>query len=203
MLVLPVLAACMQRSTPAQTSPPVAAVPAAATTGCLASGDGQLTASLGGALKADLHWSNAQMECEGSLRPDGRVLRVAIAGPLQVQLLDDPEAARVLRPGIAHRVRLIFGIDLADTAEGPAQVLPTNLTAIVEDEALLYATRGNERCAVENLQRTALVDGTERVVVRGYCLGPASNLAGTSRILMPTFSFTARTGGEQAGLAAP
>src|SRR5688572_29947309 len=95
LLVLPVIAACMQRSAPPPASPPVAAAPAASTTGCLASGDGQLTASLGGALKADLHWSNAQMECEGSLRPDGKVLRVAIAGPLQMQLLDDPEVARV------------------------------------------------------------------------------------------------------------
>jgi hypothetical protein len=155
---------------------------AVAPAGCMAGGAGRFEADLRGALEADLAWSNAQMECDGDFRPDGQGLRVSIAGPLDG----------------GRRVRFIFGIGLADAAGGPAVVLPTNLTVIVEGETLLYATRGEDRCAVERLDLGALQDGFERVDVRGYCIGPASDLAGETRVLVPTFSFTARVRAEAA-----
>lgn len=158
-----------------------ATVPAAAG-GCLSAGDGVLQADLRGALDADLSWRNSQMQCEGGPRPDGHGLRVAIAGPLA-------------KPGEpARQLRFIFGIDLRDTAAGVAKVLPTNLTVIVEGEQKLYATLGDDKCAVENLQRTPLNTGDgklERVQVRGYCTEPATDLAGVTRLMVPTFSFTA------------
>lgn len=164
---LPLLmAACMQQQAPSGT-------PAA--TGCLMDGSGSLQASLRGALETDLDWRDTQMTCDGDVRPDGQGLRLTIAGPL-----DD-----------ARALRFIFGIDLLDTAAGSAQALPTNLTVLVEGEALMYATRGDDKCAVEGLQRTPLDEHAERVSVRGYCLGPASDLSGETRVLVPTFSFTA------------
>lgn len=147
---------------------------------CLAAGDGRLQATLRGALVADLDWRDAQMQCDGGPRPDGEGLRVAIAGPLP---------ATATSP--ARTLRFIFGIGLDDRAAGEAQVLPTNLTVLVEGEALLYATRGDDKCAVEGLERSLVQPGVERVSVRGYCLGPASDLAGETRVLVPTFSFTA------------
>ncbi len=150
----------------------------AAQTGCLATGDGSLQAELRGALVADLAWQNAQMQCEGGPRPDGNGIRVTIAGPLSA----------------GQQLRFIFGIDLHDTASGVAQALPTNLTVIVEGGQQLYATRGDDKCAVETLQRTPLPASNgrlDRVKVRGYCIGPASDLAGATRVLVPTFSFTA------------
>lgn len=172
------LAACMQK--PAASDAADTAV--AADQDCLA-GQGRLEAQLRGALQADLDW-RGQMHCDGDLRPDGSGLRISLAGPLDA----------------ARRVRFIFGIDLQDTASGPAQVLPTNLTVLVEGEATLFATRGADKCAVEDLERTVLEPGLERVSVRGYCLGPASDLAGAQRVLVPTFSFTAlaRHGGDAA-----
>jgi hypothetical protein len=166
--------------------PPDAAVPAAKVEGCLASGDGSLEAQVRGALVADLNWNNAEMQCDGSPHPDGRSVRVTIAGPL---------------PGTTSRLRFIFGIDLHDTASGVAQAFPTNLTVLVEGSPQLYATRGNDKCAVETLQRTPLAKSTgglDRVKVRGYCVGPASDIPGSTRVLVPTFSFTAllRTGDE-------
>jgi hypothetical protein len=156
-----------------------------------------MEASLRGALEADIDWSNVQMSCDGDLRPDGQVLRVTMVGPLETER---PEAV-----GAARQLRFILGIDLVDTADGPAQVLPTNLTVIVEGESLLYATRGSDRCAVEDFMRTPLADGLERVSGRGYCLGPASDLAGETRVLVPTFSFTAlaRTGAQAPAPPAP
>jgi hypothetical protein len=171
-----------------QTVTPVTPAAAQATSGCLASGAGRLQASLRGALVADLDWQNGQMQCEGGPRPDGRGLRLTIAGPLP-PLADAKGAASAPR-----QLRFIFGIDLADIADGAVQVLPTNLTVIVEGGQQLFATRGHDKCAVESLQRLPLATGgdkLERVDVRGYCIGPASALNGDARVLVPTFAFTA------------
>lgn len=158
----------------------------AQTQGCLESGDGSLEAQVRGALVADLKWSNAEMQCDGGPHPDGSGIRITVAGPL---------------PGTSSTLRFIFGIDPHDTASGVAQAFPTNLTLLVEGGSQLYATRGNDKCAVETLQRTPLpksAGGLDRVKVRGYCVGPASDIPGSTRVLVPTFSFTAllRTGDD-------
>ena len=158
--------------------------------GCLATGDGQLQAELRGALVADLDWKNAQMQCEGGLRPEGDGIRVVVAGPLP------PSAGAP-----ARTLRIIFGIDLADSAAGEALALPTNLTIIIDGEGQFFATRGDDKCAVELLRRTPLPEEgayLERVEARGYCLGPASDVTGNTRVLLPTFAFTAlmRNDGE-------
>jgi hypothetical protein len=180
------LAACREGPVVAASGP---AEPAA--TGCLANGEGQLQASLRGALEADLAWTNAQMQCDGELRPDGAGLRITIAGPLQPAPGSKTDPAGLAGAGLAHQLRFIFGIDLTDTASGPVQALPTNLTVIVEGGNLLYATRGDSLCAVEDLAREPIGAGIDRVTVNGYCIGPASDLVGKTRLHVPTFSFTA------------
>lgn len=150
--------------------------------GCIAGGGGFLHAQLRGALVADLDWRNADMQCEGGLRPDGKGVRVVFAGSLPAT---DGAPARQLR--------LIFGVDPRDIAAGAAQALPTNLTVIVEGQQQLYATQGADHCAVESLERTPLDAASSkksRVHARGYCLGPATNLTGDTRLLVPTFEFT-------------
>lgn len=164
--------------------------PQAARSGCLESGDGALQAELRGAMQVDLAWRNDQMECEGGPRPGGGGIRVMIAGPVTATA-----------GAAAGQLRFIFGIDLHDTASGIAQALPTNLTVIAAGGQQLYATRGDDKCAVETLQRTPLSSSggkVERVKVRGYCTGPASDLSDSTRLLVPTFSFTAlvRNGDE-------
>lgn len=171
-----VVLACVMAATVACARKPVPEVPAAMrATGCLATGEGRLEAELRGAINADIDWNNAQMECDGGPRPDGSGLRIAIVGALDAQ----------------RKVRFIFGVDLADVAEGPAQVHPTNLTVIIEDEAQLYATRGDDKCAVESLGRVPLQAGQERVSARGYCIGPAADMSGGAPLHLPTFAFTA------------
>src|SRR5690606_39171076 len=123
LLSLFALAACMQQPGP---SAAAQAAPQAPTPGgCLADGQGGFEAVVRGAVQADIHWRNAQMTCDGDLRPDGSGLRITMAGTLKD----------------ARQLRFIFGIDLTDADSGPAQVLPTNLTVLVEGEALLFATR--------------------------------------------------------------
>ncbi len=159
--------------------------PAAATMDCLAAHDGYLRAQLRGALNADLAWSGTDMQCEGSPRPDGHGIRLTFAGPLPAQ--PDHQGSHP-----AGQLRFIFGIDERDTATGAALAMPTNLTVILEGAGQLYATRGDRHCAVESLERSALAepDRRSRVHARGYCLGPATNATGDSRLLVPTFEFT-------------
>lgn len=154
--------------------------PVAATRGCLAAGDGKFEAAIRGAFDADIRWTDAQMECDGGLRPDGQGMRVTVLGPLAGA---QPDSA-------PRQLRFIIGMDLRDAAAGPAQVLPTNLTVIIEGESQLYSTMGDDKCAVEGLQREPLSAGLEKVSGRGYCLGQASDLSGEKRLLVDTFSFT-------------
>jgi hypothetical protein len=154
----------------------------AATPGCIAAGGGYLKAQLRGAVVADLNWNNDDMLCEGGPRPDGQGLRIALAGPLP----DGVAAA-------ARSVRFIFGVDLRDIAAGSAQALPTNLTLILEGAGQAFATRGDGRCAIEELTRTPLLASggkLDRVQARGYCTSPATDLAGEATLLVPTFEFT-------------
>ena len=167
---------------------------AAPAAGCIAEGGGALQAQLRGALTADLDWRNEVMLCEGSARPDGKGLRVTLAGPLPA-MADAPAGAGPTGTAPARQLRFIFGIDYADPAAGAVQALPTNVTVILEGEGRLFATRGNERCAVEKLERAPLPSTQgrfERVHVRGYCTEPAAELAGDARLLVPTFEFTGR-----------
>lgn len=155
---------------------------------CLAGGDGSLKARVRGAIDADIDWSNAQMTCEGGMRPGGKGVRASIAGPL------------VAKDGTVSRLRFIFGIALRDAAQGEAQVLPTNLTVILEGKQTVFATLGDDKCAVENLEvaplmaRSAGSNGPARqhIKARGYCIGPATDLQGTQRVLVSTFEFTSQ-----------
>jgi hypothetical protein len=159
-----------------------AVVTSAAVPGCIVDGSGSMQARLRGAVTADVDWSNADMQCAGDLRPDNSGMRLTFAGTLR------GDAGAPVR-----RVRFIFGVDHEDTAAGVAQALPTNITVIFEGEQQMYATQGKDRCAVELLERKPLAGGTgrlERVHARGYCIDPATNLAGATSLLVPTFDFT-------------
>lgn len=162
---------------------------------CLPDSTGYLRAQLRGAIVADLEWRDADMHCEGGPRPDGAGLRVSIAGPL-------PAAAG---EAAGRTLRFVFGIEsAASLTEGSA--LATNVTAILEGgpgsgEPALFATRGDDKCTVDHLQRrSAAGAGADakdfRVDARGFCLGPASSLDGQTRLLVTTFDFAARVSFE-------
>lgn len=149
--------------------------------GCITDGSGSLQARLRGAVTADVAWGNADMQCAGDLRPDDSGMRLTFAGALPGDAGAPP-----------RRVRFIFGVDHEDIAAGAVQALPTNITVIFEGEQRMYATQGKDRCAVEQLERKPVAGGNdrlERVHARGYCVGPATDMAGDANLLMPTFDF--------------
>ncbi|MFM1887262.1 MAG: hypothetical protein RL026_2419 [Pseudomonadota bacterium] len=140
-----------------------AAAPAA-TTRCASAAANTLKASLRGGLQADLDWAGDAIDCELSPRPEGQGWRLTLAGPLA--------------GAGGHRLRLVLGIDAAPPL-GSANALPLNLTLIVEGQGRFYATRGNDKCTVDALHRTA-----GHLTLAGFCTGPATRADGASRVLL-------------------
>lgn len=146
---------------------------------CLgATHNGYLRARLRGALDLDLAWDGERLQCDGGARPDGRGLRVTLAGNSR---------------GDGRKLRFVFGID--DVPEGASvRARPTNLTLIFEGEQRLFATRGADKCTTDELrqERIGALGGPKRswrVVARGFCVAPATTLAGDARLLLTSFDF--------------
>jgi hypothetical protein len=166
----------------AAVTPAVATAPAKGLHGCLASGDGYLRARIRGALNLDVDLHNAELECDGGARPDGSGIRVSFAGPLRSD---------------GRRLRMVFGV--GEASEGRSgRALPTNLTVIFEGEQRLFATRGEDKCTVDQLtqQRVGALGGPRRsyrVIASGFCISPVSAVqareGANERILVSSFDF--------------
>ncbi len=158
--------------------PETPAAPPRAAHGCLVTGNGYLRARIRGALTLDVNLHDGELECDGGARPDGSGIRVSFAGPLRSD---------------GRRLRMVFGVGTA--SEGTAgRELPTNLTVIFEGEQRLFATRGEDKCTVDELsqERVGALGGPSRsyrVVARGFCIAPASALNDRSQILVSSFDF--------------
>jgi hypothetical protein len=144
---------------------------------CLPGERGFLRASLRGAIEANLDWRGASIECEGGARPDGRGLRVSFLGPADA---------------LGHRLRLVFGI-AATPGSARTATAATNVTVIVEGGARVYATRGDQRCAIDALVQEPLPAADAgrqyRVAARGYCIDPATLLDGSAPLYINRFDF--------------
>jgi hypothetical protein len=164
------------RHTEAQLAPP-----AEDPHGCLGSGDGFLRAKIRGAVNLDIDWHNAEMQCEGGSRPNNSGVRVSFAGP---------------KSSDGRRLRMVFGVGTAAEVR-PGHALPTNLTVIFEGEKRLFATRGQDRCTIDDLaqERVGRLGGplrTYRWVAHGFCIAPANSLGDASHILVSSFDFAGR-----------
>jgi len=91
---------------------------------------------------------------------------------------------------------MVFGVGSA--TEGRAgHALPTNLTVIFEGEQRLFATRGEDKCTIDELtqERVDALGGSKRsyrVVARGFCIAPVSELRAQANILVNSFDFAGR-----------
>jgi hypothetical protein len=142
------------------------------------SGDGFLRARIRGALQLDVSLRNGELECDGGPRPDGSGIRVSFAGPARSD---------------GRRLRMVFGV--AKATEGvQGRELPTNLTVIFEGEQRMFATRGDDKCTVDefNQERVGALGGpirTYRVIARGFCIAPVQALNSEQTILVSSFDF--------------
>ena len=100
------------------------------------------------------------MSCQGGLRPDGRGLRVTLAGA--------PRAD-------GRRMRFVFGIQ--DVPEGATvRARPTNLTILFEGEQRVFATRGDDKCTTDELVQQRLgTPGDPRRRWRVACSSPSAS----------------------------
>ena len=151
------------------------AMTAATAPACLPGDRGYLRASLRGAIEAEPDWRGAALQCEGGARPDGRGVRVSFLGPADAQ---------------GHRLRVVFGI-AAQPGEPSSAAAATNITVIAEGQNRVYATQGDDKCAVDTLVQEPLVASGHlyRVAARGYCIDPAATLDGSGRLYVNRFDF--------------
>jgi hypothetical protein len=157
----------------------LAASVASAGASCLPSHDGFLLARIRGANGAgnvDIDWRDADMQCDGGLRPNERGFRLTFVGRL---------------PRDGQQVRLVFGI-AAGADEASARNVPTNVTIILEDEQKLYSTASEGKCTIDDLSlqpRDAPLNAWRRVVARGFCTVPVSAIRGEDALLVDRFDF--------------
>jgi hypothetical protein len=149
--------------------------------GCLASGEGYLRTHIRGALNLDVSLKNNELDCDGGPRPDGSGIRVSFAGPLRSD---------------GRRLRMVFGVTKA-TEGTPGKELATNLTMIFEGEERMFATRGDDKCTVDEFrqERVGALGGhtrTYRVAAKGFCIAPIQALSGEETVLVNSFDFVGR-----------
>ncbi len=146
---------------------------------CLSSGDGYLRARLNGSLQAELDWRNNNLNCAGSVRPDGNGLRLRFSHAMHS----------------THPLILLFGIK--DIHEGESgKVLAVNVTIIREGRGEFYSTQG-DKCTIDQLQQSVLPGSptknhSYRVEAHGFCNQPARALNGNGSVLITRFDFAGR-----------
>lgn len=141
---------------------------------CVAAAEGSLRARIDGDLRADIDWSAPLPQCRGGPRPGGDGVRLIYRGEI-------PDQGPLL---------VVIGIGPIAAGESASQV-PANVTLVREGTGLFYATRGDDKCAVDRLHQAPLGDGLYRLTVRGYCVQPARTLDGARSVLMSRFDATA------------
>jgi hypothetical protein len=161
-------------ATPAVTAPAVAA------SNCLPSHDGYLRLRMRGESNMDIDWRDTDMHCDGGPRPGQQGLRLTFAGPAQ---------------GGVHNLRFVFGIAAAPGARS-AHNVPANVTVIFEGERKLFSTAGDGKCTIDEFTEQALPAQADthlhRLTARGFCIAPATALAGKAGkagLLLSRFDF--------------
>jgi hypothetical protein len=158
----------------------VAAPPDASS--CLPSHDGYLRLRMRGARNMDIDWHDADMQCDGGPRPGQQGLRLTFAGP----------AHGDARNRGGHNLRFVFGIAAGPGARS-AHNVPANVTVIFEGEHKLFSTAGDGKCTIDEFSEQPLPPQAHsrlrRLSARGFCVAPATALAGSSALLLSRFDF--------------
>jgi hypothetical protein len=161
-------------TTPALTTP---TLPDAREALCRPADSGALRARLQGAINADLEWSApAQPQCLGGARPTGAGLRLLYKGTADAQPL-----------------LLVIGVAVSGTP-GTFQNVPASVTVVREGTGAFYATQGDDKCAVDqvDLEPRPGSPGRYRLSGRGYCTQPARAVGnGAGVVLVSRFDVEA------------
>lgn len=141
---------------------------------------GRLRADLYGAIEGSLDWQATALRCEGMPRPAGEGARIRLAGSLG-------------GADSAQDLAFILGLPALEPGATGTE-LETNVTLIEEGSGRFFATGGTERCWTDIEEQSPLGDSATEFRVRGvvYCVGPLTELGGTSHVSFPELEFTGR-----------
>jgi hypothetical protein len=143
---------------------------------CRNAPEGYLRMRLQGAIDADLDWSAADQQCLGALRPGGNGIRLIYKGSTEA---GEP---------------LLVVIGAGPLAEGEqARHVAANMTIVLEDGGPFYSTRGDDKCALDEVSQEAVPPRAHRyrVSARGYCTQPARAIAGDGSVFVSRFDLVA------------
>lgn len=133
-----------------------------------------VSASLFGAIKADIEWSENDMECHSMPRPDNHGARLRFVGDVSGERLAIIIALPSLNPG--------------DTAVE----IPSNVTVSVEGSGRFFSTPGLESCWTEVITQSELVESSGTFVIEGtlFCIAALGEINGDAAVSIPEFRFS-------------
>ena len=163
--------------TPAGADATRPAMPAAAEALCRPATSGFLRARLQGAVEAELDWSSPTTpQCVGGPRPTEDGLRLVYKGTAGA----DP-------------LLVIIGVGVGEAVTA-ARNVPASVTVVREGAGEFFATQGDDKCAVDELNQEPIPGqlGRYRFTGRGYCTQPARAVGDdTGAVLVSRFDVDA------------
>jgi len=143
---------------------------------CIPAEEGALRARLQGEIDVEIEWGAETAQCRGGVRPQGDGVRLLYKG----------------RTDATGPLLIVFGLAPLRPGES-ARNVPANLTLVREGTGQFYATRGQDKCAFDEVRQTPVEGATQlyRLEGRGYCTQPARALAGDGSVLVSRFDVVA------------
>jgi hypothetical protein len=143
---------------------------------CVPAEEGALRARLQGEIDVEIEWGAEATHCRGGVRPQGDGVRLLYKGTTDA----------------TGPLLIVFGLAPLKPGES-ARNVPANLTLVREGTGQFYATRGQDKCAFDEVRQTPIdaMPNLFRLEGRGYCTQPARALAGDGAVLVSRFDVVA------------
>jgi len=143
---------------------------------CIPAATGALRARLQGAIDAEIDWGPEAPHCQAGVRPRGDGVRLVFKGTV---------------PG-SGTLLLVFGLAPLRPGES-ARNVPVNLTVVREGSGQFFATRGDDKCALDSVTQVPVSGDASsyRLEGRGYCTQPARAVGSDGSLLVSRFDVVA------------
>lgn len=138
--------------------------------------DGFLAADLYGAIETRLDWSRSDLECTGMPRPEGRGVRLRLAGP---------------QHGGEAELVFIIALPEFERDSGPAE-FDANVTLIEAGVGRFFSTPNIRNCLVDVTAVRALDPAANRYSIAGtlYCVAALPEINGDTSVAVPELRFS-------------
>jgi hypothetical protein len=143
---------------------------------CIPAPEGSLLARMQGSIDAEIAWDSDSTHCLGGSRPQGEGVRLIYKGSV-------PETGDVL---------VLLGLAGLQPGQS-ARNVPVNLTVVREGTGQFFATRGEDKCALDSVSQVPFEGDASRFRLegRGYCTQPARAVTGEGAVLLSRFDVVA------------